>query len=74
MDFHVHEKMLALINTSSDTTAQGLLDVVHSTTENFDNPLKELWNNLPDEVKHCDNLPSFRKNLKTHLFKAAYDH
>ena len=32
------------------------------------------WNNLHDEVKHCDNLPSFRKNLKTHLFKAAYHH
>ena len=32
------------------------------------------WNNLTDEVKHCDNFPSFRKNLKTHLFKAAYEH
>ena len=42
MDFHVHEKMLTLINTSSDTTAQGLFDVIHSTTENFGIPLKEL--------------------------------
>ena len=40
----------------------------------FSHSVSTTWNNLPDEVKHCDNLPSFRKNLKTHLFKAAYDH
>ena len=40
----------------------------------FSHSASTTWNNLPDEVKHCDNLPSFRKNLRTHLFKAAYDH
>ena len=40
----------------------------------FSHSASTTWNNLPDEIKHCDNLPSYRKKLKTHLFKAAYEH
>ena len=31
-----------------------------------------LWNKLPDDVKSCLNLESFKICLKTHLFKEAY--
>jgi len=32
-----------------------------------------LWNNLPHEIRHADSLSSFKKLLKTFLFKKAYD-
>ena len=28
----------------------------------------ELWNNLPVEIRSCDNLNLFKHKLKTHLF------
>ena len=31
-----------------------------------------LWNDLPDHLKLCTNLDSFKCNLKTYLFKKAY--
>ena len=31
-----------------------------------------LWNNLPDAIKHASSLTSFKSQLKTHLFKLAY--
>ena len=30
------------------------------------------WNELPTTLKSCESLASFRKNLKTHLFKIAF--
>ena len=32
-----------------------------------------LWNNLPDGLRSVETLESFRGNLKTFLFKRAYD-
>jgi hypothetical protein len=32
-----------------------------------------LWNKLPDSVKNCDSVHSFKKSLKTHLFRAAFN-
>ena len=31
-----------------------------------------LWNALPRDIKNSACLPSFKRNLKTHLFRAAY--
>jgi hypothetical protein len=31
-----------------------------------------LWNKLPDHMRICDNFDSFKKELKTHLFKMAF--
>ena len=31
------------------------------------------WNELPDEVKSCDSLNSFKTMLKTYLFKQCFD-
>jgi hypothetical protein len=32
-----------------------------------------LWNMLPDEMRACDNLDSFKTQLKTYLYHIAYD-
>jgi len=32
-----------------------------------------LWNDLPLYIRTLDNLSSFKSNLKTHLFRVAYD-
>ncbi len=34
----------------------------------------ELWNKLPDKLHQIDKLATFKKCLKAHLFKQAYDH
>jgi len=38
----------------------------------FDKCAANLWNSLPVEIKHIDSLTVFKKALKTHLFKLAY--
>ena len=32
-----------------------------------------LWNSLPLAIRQCDNLPSFKHLLKTHLFESAFE-
>ena len=32
-----------------------------------------IWNNLPSPIKESENIKSFKKNLKTFLFKKSYD-
>ena len=34
----------------------------------------ELWNKLPDKLRHIDKLSTFKKHLKTQLFEQAYKH
>jgi hypothetical protein len=31
-----------------------------------------LWNKLPSDIKSCNSINAFKKELKTHLFKIAY--
>jgi len=38
----------------------------------FSSAAPTLWNALPADIRQCANLFSFRKKLKTHLFKQAY--
>ena len=33
----------------------------------------KLWNSLPADQRSCNSLDIFKKTLKTHLFKIAYD-
>ena len=33
----------------------------------------KLWNSLPADLHFCSSLDIFKKTLKTHLFKIAYD-
>ena len=39
---------------------------------NFMNVAPRLWNAMPESLRCCDNLTSFKRQLKTHLFKKAY--
>ena len=32
----------------------------------------EIWNNLVDKLRKLDNYSVFKKDLKTHLFKVAF--
>ena len=32
-----------------------------------------LWNKLPRAVRHSQNVQTFKKALKTHLFRKAYN-
>ena len=34
----------------------------------FSNFGPKIWNGLPSDLRECRTLPSFKKNLKTHLF------
>ena len=38
----------------------------------FDKASATLWNTLPVNLRKCDSLVSFKRNLKTFLFKKAY--
>jgi hypothetical protein len=40
---------------------------------NFKNVGPALWNMLPDEMRSCDSVDSFKRQLKTYLFLNAYD-
>ena len=32
-----------------------------------------IWNSLPNDIKNSGSIASFKKNLKTHLFRSAFD-
>ena len=32
-----------------------------------------LWNGLPDHIRLCDNIDTFKTLLKTHLYSVAYN-
>ena len=38
----------------------------------FSRSAPQLWNNLPPDLRNCDSLTTFKKRLKTHLFRTAY--
>jgi len=33
----------------------------------------KLWNNLPAQIRDSESVSQFKSQLKTHLFKLAYD-
>ena len=38
----------------------------------FSHSAPSVWNTLPLELRSCNSVPSFKSNLKTHLFKMSY--
>ena len=38
----------------------------------FRHSAANVWNNLPDSVRDSTNFNSFKRNLKTHLFRLAF--
>ena len=58
-------------------TESSLLDIPHTTRKMFAARSSsvigpEIWNNLPDKLRKLNNYSVFKKDLKTHLFKAAF--
>ena len=53
-----------------------LLQEKRSKTKYGDRPFEiaapKLWNKLPPTIRNCDTILRFKKELKTHLFKTAY--
>ena len=39
----------------------------------FQKSAPELWNPLPEDIKLVTSVPTFKKRLKTHLFKQYYE-
>ena len=44
----------------------------HLWTWGFSTYAPNLWNGLPRYIRDIDNLPIFRKNLKTYMFELYY--
>ena len=58
-------------------TKSSLLEIPHVTNKmfaarSFSVIGPEIWNNLPDKLRKLDNYSAFRKDLKNHLFKVAF--
>ena len=61
----------------SAQTIQLVVPQVKSATygdRNFVHAAPVLWNQLPPDLQRTETIGAFKKNLKTHLFKAAYTH
>jgi hypothetical protein len=48
------------------------VNTVHFGERTFKYCAPKLWNSLPQKLRDCDNLESFKSGLKTFLFKEAY--
>ena len=59
------------------STKSSLLEITHTTRKTFAARSfsimgPEIWNGLPDKLRKLDNYSPFKKVLKTHLFKVAF--
>ena len=58
------------------SASKSLLEVPKARTaygkKSFSHAAPVLWNNLPQHIKDAPSISSFKKRLKTHLFKTAY--
>ena len=49
------------------------LSIDEQTIVLYQNLGPELWNSLPQSLRSCASLGSFKKQLKTYLFRHAYE-
>ena len=62
---------------SSRSDGQNILKQPKSRTKSYGDRSfyccsPHLWNNLPTDIRLCNNLSTFKRMLKTHLFEKAY--
>ena len=62
----------ALRSASSSSVAQPPFRLITFGARTFASSAAHLWNSLPEALRSCPTLLSFRGQLKTHLFRAAY--
>ena len=53
-----------------------IIPIICASSMHFDNSFAAsgtwVWNSLPEKVRCCDSLYTFRRQLKGHLFHSAF--
>ena len=70
--------LCANIDDRKSDILQNYLEVGKTNTKSFDDRAfsiagPKLWNDLPLEVRQSASVNAFKRALKTHLFKQAYE-
>ncbi|XP_073424131.1 uncharacterized protein [Dendrobates tinctorius] len=68
----VYRPSRSLRSANDFRLTSALIRTSHSRLQDFSRAAPILWNALPQEIRTIHNLHSFRRSLKTHLFRAAY--
>ena len=78
-EFPSYLKDLICLYTPSRTLRSGDKMLLHKPFKHlnfgqrsFHYAAPEVWNSLPFDLRACANLNTFKKNLKTHLFRIAF--
>ena len=74
----VQNYILCAIDDRKSDILQNYLEVGKTNTKSFDDRAfsiagPKLWNDLPLEVRQSASVNAFKRALKTHLFKQAYE-
>jgi len=65
--------VLFLVLRSSDFHLLSVPGVkTHAGTRAFSVAVPTVWNSLSEHIKSSNSIVSFRRHLKTHLFRLAY--
>ena len=46
---------------------------VHNRNNSISFRISTVWNKLPRDLRECSSISDFKKRLKTHYFKLAFD-
>ena len=73
----LHYKHSTSNRSLRSTMDQSLLVIPHTkcktfATRSFSVAAPTLWNNLPKDIRESDTLLSFKRDLKTHLYKEMF--
>jgi len=61
------------LRSSTRPLLQALRTRTAHGSRSFSSAVPASWNNLPTSVTEANSLPAFRRQLKTHLFTAAFE-
>ena len=69
---HRYASTMALRSSDSSSLVVPRTKTVQYGDRSFRSAGPKLWNDLPQELRHSKSLSTFRRSLKTHLFRIAY--
>ena len=70
---HVYRPARQLRSSARNLLSVPTIKLATYGQRSFSHAAPMLWNSLPDSLRHCATLSSFKLNIKTYLFKQAYD-
>ena len=70
--FRRYEPTRALRSSDSSSLVVPCTRTVQYGDRSFRSAGPKLWNDLPQELRHSKSLNTFRRSLKTHLFRISY--